>query len=382
MQIVCVCVLLHLVLGSYFQQSFGAVDPEVFQTAYEIIEGKGYLPNEYVIKTADDYYLTLHRIRTRTSMSMGGGRSVVFLQHGLLDSAHTWISNLANESLGFILADAGFDVWLGNSRGSTYSQKHAHLKSSDTKFWAFSWDEMAEYDLPACIDFIINETKVDKVFYVGHSQGAQIALARLNTDVRLRGPPFTTLRRCANPFGMARWLFGGTGRFLPSDWMMRLLASFICRSRPFPFICKNLMFLLAGYNMRNMNSTRLPVYVAHTPAGTSVQNMVHYCQAMWQGGFQGFDFGEAGNRVRYNRTTPPPYGLDAVGVPVTVYWGGRDWLASPRDMNRILAELTRKRDAEIRDVYLPDYNHLDFVWGIDAALRIYNDIINFFRRHQ
>lgn len=103
-------------------------------------------------------------------MSMRGGRNVVFLQHGFLDSAHTWINNLANESLGFILADAGFDVWLGNSRGSTYSQRHARLNSSDNKFWAFSWDEMAMYDLPASIDFIINETKVDKVFYVGHSQ--------------------------------------------------------------------------------------------------------------------------------------------------------------------------------------------------------------------
>uniref|UniRef100_A0A0R3WH32 Peptidase_S9 domain-containing protein n=1 Tax=Taenia asiatica TaxID=60517 RepID=A0A0R3WH32_TAEAS len=74
--------------------------------------------------------------------------------------------------------------------------------------------------------------------------------------------------------------------------------------------------------------------------------------------------------------------LDAVGVPVTVYWGGQDWLVSPQDMSRIISELSRKPDAQIRDVYLWDYNHLDFVWGLDAASRIYNDIINFFRRYQ
>nr|CDS18717.1 lysosomal acid lipase:cholesteryl ester [Echinococcus granulosus] len=103
---------------------------------------------------------------------------------------------------------------------------------------------------------------------------------------------------------------------------------------------------------------------------------------MWQGCFQTFDFGAAENMVKYNRTTPPPYGLDAVGLPVTVYWSGQDWLAPPRDISRILTELSRGRDAQMRDVYLPDYNHLDFVWGVDAASHIYRDIIHFFRQHQ
>ncbi len=62
------------------------------------------------VHTQDGYILSIQRIPS----SKPGPKSVVFLQHGLLDSATTFAVNFREQSLAFVLADSGYDVWLGN----------------------------------------------------------------------------------------------------------------------------------------------------------------------------------------------------------------------------------------------------------------------------
>lgn len=73
---------------------------------------------------------------------------------------------------GFLLADDGFDVWIGNNRGSRYSKNHNKLDPKhDSAFWDFGIDELALLDIPALVEYIKTETSVEKIDYFGHSEG-------------------------------------------------------------------------------------------------------------------------------------------------------------------------------------------------------------------
>jgi len=91
----------------------------------------------------------LHRIPSR--------KKPVLLMHGIFASDFVWTAGPTNSSLAYILADQGYDVWLGNSRGNTYSRKHSTLNPEEEEYWSFSWDELGKYDIPAIVDYILEK---------------------------------------------------------------------------------------------------------------------------------------------------------------------------------------------------------------------------------
>jgi hypothetical protein len=85
-----------------------------------------------------------------------------------------------------------------------------------------------------------------------------------------------------------------------------------------------------------------------------------------------FDYGSAEqNFLHYNQIVPPMYNLTNVNVPVGLFWAQNDWLADPEDVQYLRENLPNI----VFDKYVPNWNHLDFVWAFDAAKVIYQDII-------
>ena len=85
-----------------------------------------------------------------------------------------------------MLANAGYDVWLGNSRGNKHSRRHTKYNpDKDKLFWEFTFQDLADYDLPAVFTYVSNYTN-QKLHYIGHSQGTiqmHIALSKRNPVV-------------------------------------------------------------------------------------------------------------------------------------------------------------------------------------------------------
>jgi len=131
-----------------------------------VVNGTGYPCTEYTVETQDGFLLGLQRISRGRD---GTKRLPVLLQHGLLQGGDNWFLNLPSQSLGFILADEGFDVWIANGRGTRWSHGHKTYSKHDREYWDWTWDELAEFDLPAMLKFVMTTTG-SKVFYVGHSQ--------------------------------------------------------------------------------------------------------------------------------------------------------------------------------------------------------------------
>lgn len=132
--------------------------------------------------TSDGYILGIFRIQKKGTTIKEGLKPII-LQHGLMDSSDTWIVNDEDKAPAFMLANAGYDVWLGNSRGNKHSRKHLTLNpDKDKAFWEFTFQHMADIDLPEMFDFIYSKT-FQKMYYLGHSQGTlimHIALSKRN----------------------------------------------------------------------------------------------------------------------------------------------------------------------------------------------------------
>ena len=81
-----------------------------------------------------------------------------------------------DKPLPIALLDAGYDVWLANMRGTQYSRKHETLDSNDpnSEYWKFSWDKKGMLDMPAAIKKIKEVSGVEKVVYLGGSQGTTV----------------------------------------------------------------------------------------------------------------------------------------------------------------------------------------------------------------
>lgn len=382
-----------------------AKDPDEERDSVQLIRSRGFDAEVYYVTTHDGYILCLHRIINPLVNATG---KPVILQHGLISSSSQFIINSPNEfvddpphllgpNIGFTLSRLGYDVWLPNVRGNTYSRNHTSLNpDKDTSFWNFTWDDHALSDLPAVIDFIRSQTNSPTVAYVGHSQGVLTLLCLLSSRKEynhvikpfIAMAPVAVLRNMKSPIKflaqntfLVEYFKWKGGQFLPSDRYMRRMAEHVCDSR-YMFVCSNLMFLLSGFDGGQLNNTRLGVYFSHLPAGTSAWNIIHYAQQFHaQNRVQMYDFGRMGNIRKYGQETPPEYHFERItNRYIALLSGLNDWLVNPIDLNRLRLKL---RVPLLLDYVVenPEWNHQDFLFARDVTDQINSRVVELLDRY-
>ncbi|KAJ8676398.1 hypothetical protein QAD02_012185 [Eretmocerus hayati] len=391
--------MMNMVLPTLSIKNFSDMmdHPDVFLDTAQLARKYGYLAESHQVETEDGYLLTIHRVVGKESQPVLRNRPAILLQHGILGSSADWVMLGPGHSLAYILSDAGYDVWLGNSRGNTYSKAHINFTSSDSKFWEFSWHEMGLYDLPAIIDHVLNATGRPKLQFVGHSQGTTQFLVTLSerpeynskieraalfapvaNTTHSRSPIIGVFSKIATPLYYIIRFFG-VNDFLPTNALLTQIGREACEARsPYQVVCSNVLFMITGYDASLLNKTTIPIILGHSPAGSSIKQFFHYAQGFKSKQFRQFDYGsDEINNLFYNQTEPPEYKIENVKIPVAIYYAHNDLLADYKDIEFLARKLPNV--PVLREIPAEKFTHISFLYAFDAPTLVYEPLLRYLK---
>ncbi|KAG6857728.1 hypothetical protein H0H87_004144 [Tephrocybe sp. NHM501043] len=356
----------------------------------------GYSPEEHVVLTKDGYLLGLHRLpapkgEVRMGPNTSTGKPVVYLHHGLLMNSEVWVCLTdAQRALPFVLAEQGYDVWLGNNRGNKYSKKSIHNGPNSTKFWDYSIDDFAWHDIPDSIEYILDITKSAKLSYIGFSQGTAQAFAALSIHPQLNEKihVFIALAPALSPAGLAANIVDGLMKASPTLLFLFfgrkaiLSSATMWQSIVYPpifakVIDHSLVFL---FNWRSLNITRAQKIAAyaHLYSFASVKSIVHWFQIMRNGAFQMYDDDTPPVlpvRSAVSAYRPARFPTRNIAAPVVLMYGDIDSLVDIDVMRTQLPPHTLVHR-------LHGYEHLDVLWGKDVHKDVIPHVLDYLKQHQ
>ncbi|XP_012225601.1 lipase 3-like isoform X2 [Linepithema humile] len=336
-----------------------------------------------------------HRVlETLESCSTNNSKLPVIISHGLISSSADWVLLGPHKALAYTLCDNGFDVWLANARGNTYSKCHKYYSTKDREFWNFSWHEIGYYDIPAMIDYVLEKTGHSQLYYIGHSQGTTAFYvmgserpeynAKVKTMISLAPIAFLSnqrsplLKLIVHFYSLMEWgshICNIHEWFPRNKWQTRIMSTFM-RNAPCMVtkgFCSCWFYLIAGFGSDQLDKSMLPLIFGHFPAGSSTKQIIHYSQIIISESFRKFDYGSKENLALYGSTQPPKYRLERIKVPIAIFYSENDFLADYADIQKLVTRLPNV--IQVKKIAYEKFNHIDYLWGRDARTFLYNSIV-------
>ncbi|XP_046963352.1 lipase 1-like [Vanessa cardui] len=359
---------------------------DVFLNSVQLLQKYNYPTEEHVIITKDGYKLRSFRIPRKGPP--------VMLVHGIGDTSDCWLVLGPKHSLAYLLADAGFDVWLFNARGNRYSNENPR-RISQKQYWDFSYEEIGILDLPATIDHILNITRRPKLTYIGFSQGTTVffvmcsMLAEYNSliDHAILLAPVAWIKHIKFPLinFFSRNLENLTlyaenkkvYEVFPYNYKFSKFHATVCRvNSPLRLLCELEYYIQFGVKkLTNLLTDRLPVITSHIPAGSSAKVFFHFIQGHARKRFQRYDYGIEKNKKVYASLSPPEYNVSLISVPMTLVVSEIDWFCDKDDVDTLKSKL-KTVDKVINIKESVQFTHLEFVYGSRVNTVINEPVIN------
>ncbi|CAM6129062.1 unnamed protein product [Calypogeia fissa] len=344
---------------------------------------------EYKLTTFDGFQLSIQLVQLMGAPGIPSRGDVLFLHPSILGGS-SWF--LASTPIPLAIADAGYSVWIGQTRTTQFSFGHVQLTPDQQEYWNWDMDELANYDLPSFIDFVNGETNGRKFHFVGYSQGARVGLSTISyqwnraamlSSVTLLAPVvymqntlsrvliamnYTDMAELGYHLGVGMMNFSAlVGDTLPAD-------SQALHDMENEFLCQ-----LTGPNCC------VDPHVAYTALTgpyslTTYKNLAHLTQSMRSEVFMAYDYGsDNSNTEVYQSKIPPQYKFNEIptAVPIFVLYGGNDRLSTPADIYYMMSALP----AQPQILFNPTYAHLDYLLSSAMMQDVNLPILNFLGKY-
>lgn len=362
----------------------------------DIIKLSGFPFEEHKLVTPDGYILILHRIPN--SNHANPKKSIMYLQHGLYSTSATFVA-LRNESLGFMLAEQGYDVWIMNVRGNVYSDKHNNMTVHDFAFWDFSLDEISTDDMSLTLNYISEKTNSKgNIIYVGHSLGTTSALiysADRSVEAKklvkffiLMGPTYI-LANMITPIGTLAYFGDMIINIIDQYEMTRLVSDgnvinsilkMICLESPRLLeTCMQLLGMIYGVR-HSILPEHVPILLNIVPLGSSIK-MLRQIAGTVTKPFAKYDHGYQKNLMIYGEDTPAVYDIQKITVPVHIMAARNDWLTTYRDAKVLFSRLPAGIKTGLYSPPDENFSHMDFIIGSKAKTLANDYILNLISKY-
>ncbi|RWS22719.1 hypothetical protein B4U80_13508 [Leptotrombidium deliense] len=274
--------------------------------------------------------------------------------------------------MGFALVMFGYDCWFLQVRGAVESTGHKTLNSNGRAYWRFTTDEIAAYDLPATINYILSVAGKANLTLIGHSQAAKISLQMLSTKtdyqqkidkliyiapVARLGHTKAIFYRSLFPLLINSFLYFYGG---PVPDVISPLAPFT-RNIAIGKIIWELLNLSIYGPVAPVDPKRIQVYISHI-GGASMWNLVNLVRDADKC-ISYFDYGRVQNLKRYNSVNAPLYDIRKVDTKMVFIIGKNDFTTAKEDVDCIRTKVKNI----VAEKPFENMNHLNLIFGPRAC---------------